>query len=114
MDMRHFIRALPIILLLSFSFVSFAFQFDHLILFRLALGCFSIAGLIMLYKLKNIERIFMVYLYSSWAVLAALAAVEEALFSSFFFGGLVMAMGYLSYMLIYLSMKQDGQTRALS
>lgn len=111
--MRDFIRALPIVLLLSFSFVSFIFQFDHLVLFRLALGCFSIAGLFMLIKIKK-ERFFMIYLYSSWIVLAALAAIEETLFSSFFFGGLVMTMGYLSYMLIYLGMKKDGQTRAVS
>jgi hypothetical protein len=110
--MRHFIKALPIVLLMSFSFVSFVFQFDHLVLFRLALGCFSIAGMIFLYKLKNNERIFMVYLYASWIVLAALTAVEETLFSSFFFGGLVMAMGYLSYMLIYLGMKEDQSQHA--
>ncbi|MEC1048794.1 hypothetical protein P9B49_17900, partial [Bacillus safensis] len=32
---------------------------------------------------------------------------EEPVFSQFFFGGLTMTMGYLTYMLIYLGMKQD-------
>ena len=52
-SMKKFITALPIVLLLSFSFVSFAFNFDHLVYFRLALGLFSLAGLFLLYKLKR-------------------------------------------------------------
>lgn len=58
-SMKKFITALPIVLLLSFSFVSFAFNFDHLVYFRLALGLFSLAGLFLLYKLKNGVRFFM-------------------------------------------------------
>ncbi|ATH94432.1 MULTISPECIES: hypothetical protein [Bacillus] len=107
--MRKFITALPIILLLSFSFVTFAFHFDHLVYFRLALGLFSLAGLLMLYKLKNGVRFFIGYLYASWIALAGIAAYEEPLFSDFFFGGLVITMGYLTYMLIYLGMKTDGR-----
>ncbi|MFN2746712.1 hypothetical protein ACINLE_15960 [Bacillus sp. z60-18] len=107
--MRKLITVLPIILLLSFSFVSFAFHFSHLVYFRLALGLFSLAGLLMLYKLKKRVLLFMAYLYASWIALAGIAAYEEPLFSNFFFGGLVMTMGYLTYMLIYLSMKEDGR-----
>ncbi len=106
-SMKKFITALPIVLLLSFSFVSFAFNFDHLVYFRLALGLFSLAGLFLLYKLKNGVRFFMAYLYGSWVVLAGIAAYEEPLFSDFFFGGLTITMGYLTYMLIYLGMKVD-------
>ena len=105
--MKNFITALPILLLLSFSFVSFAFQFDHLVYFRLALGIFSLAGLFFLYTLKRNMKWFMVYLYASWIVLAAVTTFEEPVFSQFFFGGLTMTMGYLTYMLIYLGMKQD-------
>lgn len=105
--MRNFITALPIVLLLGFSFVSFMFQFEHLVYFRLALGLFSLVGLYMIYKMKTGIRYFIIYLYASWIVLAAVTAFEELIFSSFFFGGLVMTMGYLTYMLIYLGMKQD-------
>ena len=49
----------------------------------------------------------MAYLYGSWIVLAGIAAYEEPLFSDFFFGGLTITMGYLTYMLIYLGMKVD-------
>ncbi|WP_243572554.1 hypothetical protein [Bacillus stercoris] len=105
--MRNFITALPIVLLLGFSFVSFMFQFEHLVYFRLALGLFSLVGLYMIYKMKTGIRYFIIYLYASWIVLAAVTAFEERIFSSFFFGGLVMTMGYLTYMLIYLGMKQD-------
>ncbi|MFJ5965610.1 MULTISPECIES: hypothetical protein [unclassified Bacillus (in: firmicutes)] len=105
--MRNFILALPILLLLSFSFVSFAFQFHHLVYFRLALGIFSLAGLLILYTLKRNIKWFMVYLYASWIILAAVTTFEEPVFSQFFFGGLTMTMGYLTYMLIYLGMKQD-------
>lgn len=105
--MRNFIIALPIVLLLGFSFVSFMFQFEHLVYFRLALGLFSLVGLYMIYKMKTGIRYFIIYLYASWIVLAAVTAFEEPIFSSFFFGGLVMTMGYLTYMLIYLGMKQD-------
>ncbi|MBG9771345.1 hypothetical protein [Bacillus vallismortis] len=105
--MRNFITALPIVLLLGFSFVSFMFQFEHLVYFRLALGLFSLAGLYMIYKMKTGIRYFIIYLYASWIVLAAVTVFEEPIFSSFFFGGLVMTMGYLTYMLIYLGMKQD-------
>lgn len=97
----------PIVLLLGFSFVSFMFQFEHLVYFRLALGLFSLVGLYMIYKMKTGIRYFIIYLYASWIVLAAVTAFEEPIFSSFFFGGLVMTMGYLTYMLIYLGMKQD-------
>ncbi|MCY7865528.1 hypothetical protein MOB78_10510 [Bacillus spizizenii] len=105
--MRNFITALPIVLLLGFSFVSFMFQFEHLVYFRLALGLFSLVGLYMIYKMKTGVRYFIIYLYASWIVLAAVTTFEEPIFSSFFFGGLVMTMGYLTYMLIYLGMKQD-------
>lgn len=104
--MRNFITALPIVLLLGFSFVSFMFQFEHLVYFRLALGLFSTVGLFLLYKMKSGFRYFIIYLYASWIVLAAVTAFEEPIFSSFFFGGLVMTMGYLTYMLIYLGLKQ--------
>lgn len=108
-SMRKFITAMPMILLLSFSFASFAFHFDHLVYFRLALGMFSLAGLFMLYQLKSGVRLFMGYLYASWIMLAGIAAYEEPLFSDFFFGGLAVTMGYLTYMLIYLGMKVDGR-----
>lgn len=87
--MRNFITALPIVLLLGFSFVSFMFQFEHLVYFRLALGLFSLVGLYMIYKMKTGIRYFIIYLYASWIVLAAVTAFEEPIFSSFFFGGLV-------------------------
>lgn len=81
--MRNFITALPIVLLLGFSFVSFMFQFEHLVYFRLALGLFSLAGLYMIYKMKTGIRFFIIYLYASWIVLAAVTAFEEPIFSSF-------------------------------
>ncbi|MEC2279209.1 hypothetical protein [Bacillus velezensis] len=111
--MRNFITALPIVLLLGFSFVSFMFQFEHLVYFRLALGLFSTVGLFLLYKMKSGFRYFIIYLYASWIVLAAVTAFEEPIFSSCFFGGLVMTMGYLTYMLIYLGLKQDRGPEAV-
>lgn len=111
--LRNFITALPIVLLLGFSFVSFMFQFEHLVYFRLALGLFSTVGLFLLYKMKSGFRYFIIYLYASWIMLAAVTAFEEPIFSSFFFGGLVMTMGYLTYMLIYLGLKQDRGPEAV-
>ncbi len=45
-------------------------------------------GLYMIYKMKTGIRYFIIYLYASWIVLAAVTAFEEPIFSSFFFGGL--------------------------
>ena len=64
------------------------FQFEHLVYFRLALGLFSTVGLFLLYKMKTGFRYFIIYLYASWIVLAAVTAFEEPIFQAFSLAGL--------------------------